>query len=137
MKIYYNGYFDDHIHIFIGNFSKCHSAYYMQSRATPRRGPCESRQFCRGYPMPEQIFYKKCITRKCLTLKMKVNVTEYSDRNGFIRWQISTSIKVTLEHFSLALTVFQYSHLKFRDVENVGQCHDAHHLQWRRTMSNT
>ena len=44
------------------------------------------------------IFYSSC-TRKCWTLKMKIKVMEYSNRNGPIRWQISTSIKVKLEHF--------------------------------------
>ena len=33
------------------------------------------------------------ITRKCLTLKTKVGVTEHNIRNGAIRWQISKSIK--------------------------------------------
>ena len=37
---------------------------------------------------------------------MKVKVTEYNIRNGPLRWQISTSIKVIIEHFSLALIVF-------------------------------
>ena len=32
---------------------------------------------------------------------------EYNIRNGPIRWQISPSIKVIVEHFSLALTVFE------------------------------
>ena len=49
----------------------------------------------------------KCITRKYLTLQMKVKVTQYNIHNDPIRWQISTSIKVILEHFSLALTVFE------------------------------
>ena len=52
-------------------------------------------------------FNSQCITRKCLTLKMKVKVTEYNIRNGSIRWQISFSIKVILEHFSLAPSIFE------------------------------
>ena len=32
---------------------------------------------------------------------------EYGIHNGPIQWQISTSIKVILENFSLALTVFE------------------------------
>ena len=37
----------------------------------------------------------------------KVNVMEYNIRIGPILWQISISIKVILEHFWLALTVFE------------------------------
>ena len=32
---------------------------------------------------------------------------EYNIRNGPIRWQMLTSTKFTLEHFSLALTGFE------------------------------
>ena len=52
---------------------------------------------------------------------MKVKVSDYTNRSGPIRWLISTSIKVMLEHFSLALTVFQIFTFKYRDLENVGQ----------------
>ena len=34
-------------------------------------------------------------------------MTEYNIRNGSIQWQISAYIKAILEHFSLALTVFE------------------------------
>ena len=43
--------------------------------------------------------------------------------NGFIRLRISTSIKVIIEHFSLALTVSRYYHINFCNLENVGQGH--------------
>ena len=39
-----------------------------------------------GHPLPAQFFYIKCITRK-LMLKMKLNVTEYSIRNGTFNWK--------------------------------------------------
>ena len=42
-------------------------------------------------------------------MQIVVKVTEYNIRNGHIRWQISKSIKVVFEHFSLALTAFQIS----------------------------
>ena len=65
------------------------------------------------------IFFSKCMTRKCFTLKIKVMVTEYNIHNVPILWQMSTSIKLALEHlFS------RYSHLKIRDLENVGQGDD-------------
>ena len=35
---------------------------------------CELKQICQGQPMHEQFFYSKCITRTCLTLKMKVKI---------------------------------------------------------------
>ena len=38
---------------------------------------------------------------------MNVKVTEYINCNGPIRWQISTSIKIIHEHFSIALAAFQ------------------------------
>ena len=53
---------------------------------------------------------------KFVTLKMSVKVKGYNIRNGPIRCQISTSIKVILEHFLLTRTVF-----KIRDLENVDQ----------------
>ena len=56
---------------------------------------------------PCAIFYCKCISRKCLTLKILVKVMEYNIGNGSIWWQISTSIKVILEQFSLTLSVFE------------------------------
>ena len=51
------------------------------TRASPRREPCELRQICWGHPLPAN-FFTKCITRKCLTLKMKVKVMEYTNRNS-------------------------------------------------------
>ena len=62
-------------------------------------GAVQPRHICRGHPLPTQFFYNKCITKKCFTLKMKVKVTEYANRNGHIPWQISKSIKVILENF--------------------------------------
>ena len=56
---------------------------------------------------------------------MKVKVTEYNICNGPIRWQISISKKIILEHFSL---FSRYSYFKIRDHLNVGQIHDVQHL---------
>ena len=52
-------------------------------------------------------FVKQMYKKKCLMLKMKVNVTEYNIHHGANRWRISISIKVAHEHFSLAFTVFE------------------------------
>ena len=93
------------------------------TRATSRRGPCESRQIRHRHLSPAQLFNSKCISRKCLTLKMFVNVTEYNIRNGSIRWQVSIYIKVDRERLSLALTVFEI--LKIHDLENVDRGHDV------------
>ena len=48
--------------------------------------------------------------------------------NGPSRQQISTSIKVNFEHFSLAVFSI-YSRFKMRDFEYVGQGHDVQHSQ--------
>ena len=51
----------------------------------------------------------------------------YNTRYGVILFPVSTSIKVVLEHFSLALTVKLYDLEKFYDLENIGQYHNVHH----------
>ena len=78
------------------------------TRATPRQGTCVCVEAnLQGTSAARAIIYRKCITRKCLILKMNVKVMECTSCSGPIRWQISTSIKVILEHFSLALTAFE------------------------------
>ena len=69
---------------------------------------------------------------------MKVTVTEYNDHKGPIQWPILTSLKVVLEHFSQALTVFQilYDFQKFCDPENIGHGHNVQHLVWRHSIAN-
>ena len=63
---------------------------------------------------------------------------EYNIRYDPILWQTSTSIKITPEHFSLALTVFEiFTHFKMCDHENVGQLHDVQHSHLRHLMENT
>ena len=44
-------------------------------------------------------------SKKCLTLKMKVKVTEHNIRNGAIRLQISQSIKDIIYFCVLAFTI--------------------------------
>ena len=46
---------------------------------------------------------------------------EYINRNGTIRWQISTYIQVIHEQFSLALTFSKQSQFNIFDLENVGK----------------
>ena len=65
---------------------------------------------------------------KSFDLEILVYVTEYNIHNAPISWNISTSIKVIYEHFSLALTSSRYPHFKFRDVANVGQGHEIQHF---------
>ena len=50
------------------------SVWGTQTRATLRQEPCKSRQICREHPLSMHNFYCKCITRKCLTKKIKVKV---------------------------------------------------------------
>ena len=71
---------------------------------------------------------------------------KYNTGNGPIRWHISTSMKVILEHFSFSLSLsLSLSHrfLDIRiskfvtcDLENVGQSHEVEHSQWRNLMIN-
>ena len=68
---------------------------------------------------------------------MKIEVTEYNIRNGSIRWQISTSVKVTLEHFSPALVVFKIFIFKIRDLLNIGKGHGVQRSQWHHSMADT
>ena len=60
---------------------------------------------------------------------MKIKVTEYDIHNCPILEQMSTSIKVILEHFSIALTVSRYLHFKIRGVKKVAQGRDVQHSQ--------
>ena len=53
-----------------------------------------------------------------------------------IRWRISTSLKVTPEHFSQIPQFSRYSQFKIRDLINAGQGHDLQQSQWRRSMTN-
>ena len=74
-------------------------------------GPCETRQICQGIRCLHNFFNSKSITRKCLSLKMKVKITEYCNHNGPIRWRISTSIKVILEHVFVSYHRFLDIHI--------------------------
>ena len=85
----------------------CTFSVTFQTRACPWRGPCESKQTCREHHCMRNLFHNKCIKRKCLTLKVKDKVTDNNIHHGIIRWRMSNSIKITPEHFSLALTVFE------------------------------
>ena len=64
---------------------------------------------------------------KSLTLKIKVKIMKYNIRMVH-RWQISTSIKVVLKHFSLTAPFSRCSHFKLYDLENIEQGHDVQHL---------
>ena len=67
-------------------------------------GPREFRQICREKPMSLHNFYCKCITRKCLILKIKFKVMKYSIRNNVILRQILKSIK-DITHSLLAFKI--------------------------------
>ena len=71
---------------------------------------------------------------------------ENNIRNGLIQWRISTSIKLIIEHFSLALTVFRMSDqdetiteeknqkLRFFSIKNYlnqnGNTHKVHFVEF-------
>ena len=54
---------------------------------------------------------------------------------------VSTSIKVVLENFALALTVSDITYMVSRNCvtlkKYIGQNHDAQHSQWRHSIANT
>ena len=54
--------------------------------------------------------------QKFCDVKIQVKVRVYKIHNGTIWWPISTSIKVPLEHFSLALTIFQIYIIWFPEI---------------------
>ena len=52
---------------------------------------------------------------------MKVKVTEYNIHNGAIWWRISTSVKVVMNIFALALTVCDILLFLTFNLENLGK----------------
>ena len=106
----------------------------IATRAAARRRAVRVEANLRGtFDACAILVYSKCVARKCLTLKMKIKVTEYTIRND----SISFSLKVTLEHFRYLSPFSKYSHFKIRDLENVIQSHDVQHSQWHHAMANT
>ena len=103
--------------------------------ATQRRGSCVSRKICRGHPLPAH-FFNKCITRKCLTLKMKVKVTEHNIHNDVIQQRLLTSVKVIWRIFAIALTVSDIVIFLICDLENLGPDYGVQHSQWTHSTAN-
>ena len=101
----------------------------VEIRATPRPGQCEiaNRDKSARIFAACAFLYSRCITRKCFPLKMDVEVMEYNIRNGSNQWQISTSIKATLEHFASSR---RFQNFKICDRKNVGQRHDVQHTSY-------
>ena len=95
----------------------------LETRATLPHGSRESRKFCQEHQLSAQFFYSKCITRICLTLKMKVNVTEYNIHNHVIRLQISTSLKEIFCIFAQARTICKILTFQIFYLEKLGQGH--------------
>ena len=52
---------------------------------------------------------------------------DYNFLNGPLRWQMSTFIKVEIQDFSLALTVFEILVYQMFDIESLGQGHRVQH----------
>ena len=76
-----------------------------RTTAITRRGHTNQGKSAVDIRCLHNFFHSKYITRKCLTLKIKVKIIKYI--TGPIRWQISNAIKVIVEHFLLDLTIFQ------------------------------
>ena len=52
-----------------------------------------------------------------------------STQHSSMQWQISTSVKVILEHFRWLSPLSRYSHFRNHNLENVGQGHDVRRSQ--------
>ena len=83
------------------------------------------------------IFYNKCISIICFTLKILVKVMQYNIHNGITRWEISTPIIVVFELFCWLSPFSRFSYLKIDYLEEVGQGHNEQYLQCRHSMTNT
>ena len=72
-----------------------------------------------------EILYIYIISRNCVTFKIQIEVKMYNIDNGAIRWLVSISIKVVLEHFCQLspfsrFCIFIYFN-KFSDIENMSR----------------
>ena len=66
-------------------------------------------------------FYNKCITRKCLTLRIMIKVTEYNIYNGAIRWRISNYANTIWHILTIAFTVSKMLTFTIGELENLGK----------------
>ena len=103
---------------------------------TPRREPCESRKFCRRHQLLLHNFYCKCMTSRCLILKMKIKVMEHNIHNGAVLWQISKSIKDITYFLALTFTNSEMLTFQIFDHENVRQYRKVQYSQWCQSMAN-
>ena len=106
------------------------------TRASLRRRSCESSQICRERSLSAHFFYSKCITRKYLTLKMKVEVTKYNIHNDAIRWRISTSVRAMWRIVLKALTVCEILTFQILYIEDLGQDHGEQYWQCCHSTEN-
>ena len=87
----------------------------VQTQAVRRRGEEGS---VRVHPLPLHSLYCRCITRKCMTFKMKVNVIEHNIRNDAIRWQISKSLNEIRPKYFYHLSPFlRHSYFKYSTLK--------------------
>ena len=78
------------------------------------------------HPLSAKFFYSKCITRKCLNLKIKVKVIEYNIYIGAIYWQINLC-KSHMTHFCDGAHRFQDINVSNFLPKNLGQDHGELH----------
>ena len=65
--------------------------------------------------------------KKCLTLKMKVKVTEYNIHNSAIQWRISTSVKVICRILVMVFTISEILMVQICRFKNFGQGNGVQH----------
>ena len=102
-------------------------------------GLCQSRQICWRQPLSSHciILYTKCIAGKQLTLKTKVNVTQYIIHYGAIWWRNIYIYKSRSMHFLRQFSPFpRYRRYQICYLKNLDQSHGVRRSHRRRSMVN-
>ena len=106
----------------------------IETRGTPLREPCKSRQICRGHPLSWHNLYCKCITRKCLTWKWRSNwwstISAMASSDGKYQ-NLYLNFCAIFQHFRYISISYFFNH------DNLGQGQRVQHSQWCDSVANT
>ena len=78
------------------------------------------------------IFHDKCLTIKCLTLRLHVMFIEYNIRNSMAN--INRQLKMSSLGIFFSVALIRENNIFY--LENLGQGYGVQHLQWRHSMAN-